>query len=117
MAFRVAPQVPDDEKKKILARAKRVSIKRGQHLSEGIMNHVRSPRSSQRLVLVAKLATMAMQLVWNLGKTDETMVCPDGRLTAAHFGSLDGILTRRKERRTIRKVNWGKLDVMGRELD
>ncbi|EIM84719.1 uncharacterized protein STEHIDRAFT_158435 [Stereum hirsutum FP-91666 SS1] len=91
----VAPEVPEHEKEKIFVRAKRVSIKQGQPLPESIMNH----------------------LVWNLGKTDEPLVCPDGRPTVAHLTDLNDIFIRRKERRMNRKVDWGKLDAMGRKSD
>lgn len=111
----MAPEVPEHERSKILARAKRVSIKQGQLLPESIMNHVRRSRFPLCLILIAVLTLVTTQLVWNLGKTDEPLVCPDGRPTVAHLVDLNDVLFRRKERRKNRKVNWGKLDAMGRK--
>lgn len=117
VACSVAPEVPEHEKEKIFVRAKRVSIKQGQPLPESIMNHVRRSPFPLCLILNARSCTytVMMQLVWNLGKTDEPLVCPDGRPTVTHFVDLNDVLFRRKERRMNRKVDWGKLDVMGRK--
>lgn len=117
VACSVAPEVPEHEKEKIFVRAKRVSIKQGQPLPESIMNHVRRSHFSLCLILIAVLTPVTMQLVWNLGKTDEPLVCPDGRPTVAHLTDLNDIFIRRKERRMNRKVDWGKLDAMGRKSD